>query len=86
MNVIKGDMNLVGNAPLTREEVDSLKEEWETIRFQAPAGLFHLWEITGDKDSTWEEKVITDNYYATTRTFWGDIKILVKSFPPGHRR
>jgi lipopolysaccharide/colanic/teichoic acid biosynthesis glycosyltransferase len=86
INVIKGDMNLVGNEPLTGEDVASLKEEWETMRFGAPAGLFHLWEITGDKEMTWEEKIITDNYYAMTRSFWGDIKILLKSFLPAYRQ
>ncbi len=79
-NVIKGDMNLVGNSPLTHEEVDSLKEVWETLRFKAPMGLIHLWEVEGDVDLTWEEKIVTENYYSVTRSFWGDIKILLKGF------
>lgn len=79
-NVVKGDMNLVGNAPLTREEASSLKEEWETLRFKAPTGLFHLWEVEGGKDITWDEKLVTENYYATTHTFWGDVKILLRMF------
>jgi len=81
-NVIKGDINLVGNSPLTAEEVAGLKEEWEMIRFKTSAGLFHLWEVESVPDITWEEKLVTENYYATTRTFWGDVKILLKSLLP----
>ena len=81
-NVIKGDMNLVGNSPLTGEEVAGLEEEWEMMRFKASAGLFHLWEVEGGPDITREEKLVTENYYAATRTFWGDVKILLKSLLP----
>ena len=79
MNVIKGDMNLVGNSPLSKEEVASLSDEWENLRFDAPTGLFHLWEVQGDSNITWEEKLVTENYYTSTRSFWGDVKILIKS-------
>jgi len=48
------------------------------MRFKASAGLFHLLEVEGGPDITWEEKLVTENYYATTRTFWEDAKILLK--------
>lgn len=80
LNVIKGDMNLAGNLPLTEAEAGSLKEEWETLRFKAPVGLFHLWEAEPEGEITWEEKMVIENYYALKRSFWGDIKILFKSF------
>ena len=84
-NVIKGDMNLVGNSPLTEEEAAPLKEEWEKLRFNAPSGLFHLWQVEDSIEPTWEEKMVTENYYAATRSFWGDVKILLKSFFPGRK-
>jgi NDP-sugar pyrophosphorylase family protein len=82
INVIKGDMALVGNSPLTQLETCSLKEEWEIARFNASAGLFHLWEVEGTAAPTWEEKIVTENYYAATRSFKGDLKILIKSLIP----
>ena len=82
INVMKGDIVLVGNSPLTQQEVDSLKEEWEMARFNVPAGLFHLWEVDGNASPTWEEKVVAENYYAATRSFRGDLKILLKSLLP----
>lgn len=79
INVIKGDLNLVGNLPLTKLQANSLKNEWETLRFNVPAGLFHLWEVEPKEDITWEEKMIIENFYAIKRSFWGDLKILFKS-------
>lgn len=79
INVIIGDLNLVGNLPLTKLQVNSLKNEWETLRFNVPAGLFHLWEIDPREDITWQEKIIIENFYAIKRSFWGDLKILFKS-------
>lgn len=84
-NVIKGDMNLVGNSPLTEEEVACLKGEWEKLRFNAPSGLFYLWQVEDSIEPTWEEKMVTENYYASTRSFWGDVKILLKSFFPARK-
>ena len=81
-NVIKGDMNLVGISPLTAETVDAIEAEWEEMRFRAPAGLVHLWEVESGPDITEEEKLVSENYYAMTRTFRGDVKILLKSFLP----
>jgi NDP-sugar pyrophosphorylase family protein len=79
-NVIKGDMNMVGVSPLTEDEVSSLREEWETLRFEAPVGLFHLWEVDADGEPSREERLVMDNYYAGTRSFKGDLRILLRGF------
>lgn len=81
-NVIKGNMSLVGLSPLSGNEVSTLEEDWETLRFNIPVGLFHLWEVEGGKDITTEEKLVAESYYAMTRTFWSDVKILMKSLLP----
>ena len=78
INVIKGEINLVGNSTLSKDELDSLTEEWQKIRFEAPTGLIHLWETDKNLTISWEEKIISESYYASTRTFTGDIKILLK--------
>jgi NDP-sugar pyrophosphorylase family protein len=82
INVIKGDINLIGNSALTRDEVASLSEDWEKIRFNGPSGLFHSWEVEQAGDISWEEKIVTENYYACTRSFWGDVGIFLKYFLP----
>jgi NDP-sugar pyrophosphorylase family protein len=79
INVIRGDLSLVGNSPLTETQLEQLREDWEKLRFTAPAGLFHIWEAEGSTDSTWNEKVVMEGYYAASRSYWGDVKILLKS-------
>lgn len=79
INVIRGDLHLVGVSPLTEEEYHDLPDIWRTARIGAPAGLFHLWEAEGGRDPEWEERMISENYYAATHTFRGDLKILLKS-------
>jgi NDP-sugar pyrophosphorylase family protein len=79
INVIRGDINLVGNAPLTSEEVQSLREDWCTLRFYAPIGLFHIWDAEGAKDITFDEKLVMENYYAGTHSMKYDVIILLRS-------
>ncbi len=78
-NVLKGDLCLVGTSPLTEEETEVLTEEWKRVRSQAPSGLFRLWEIESREDLSLEEKFVAENFYAVTRSFRGDLKILAKS-------
>jgi mannose-1-phosphate guanylyltransferase / phosphomannomutase len=80
INVIKGDINLVGNPALSPDEALSLKEEWKIKIYNAPIGLFHLWEAVGCSDPEWEEKIFSGNFYSAKRSFKGDLKILLKTF------
>jgi NDP-sugar pyrophosphorylase family protein len=76
INVIRGDLYLVGVSPLDEADLNRLPEEWREIRAGAPVGLFHLWELEAHSGLEWEEKMVIENYYAASRTFWGDMKIL----------
>ncbi len=81
INVVLGDMQLVGNRPLPIYEAEALGEEWQKLRFSAPAGITGLWQISGRSDMSAEERLVLDNYYAVTYSFWGDIKILLLTIP-----
>ncbi|HEX2909183.1 MAG TPA: sugar transferase [Chloroflexia bacterium] len=81
INVIVGNMRLVGNRPLPLYEAYNLKESWQQLRFTAPAGMTGLWQISGRSDLSMEERIILDNYYAVSRTFWSDMKILFMTIP-----
>ncbi len=82
LNVIKGDIWLVGNTPLSKEELSQITEEWQKVRFEAPPGLFHFWEIESKEEPTWEEKIIMENFYAKTRNTKLNVRILMKSIFP----
>jgi len=81
INVVRGDMALVGNRPLPLYEAEMLSDEWQQIRFHAPAGITGLWQISGRSDLSAEERMILDNYYAITHSFWTDLKILLVTIP-----
>lgn len=84
-NVIKGEMSMVGNAPLRSEQLEHLDEEWQALRAKAPVGLFHLWEAEGQPEPSWDEQLVSEAYYAGGRTIWGDAGILLKCLLPRKR-
>ena len=44
-------------------------------------GLTGLWQVEGRSDTTYAERVALDAQYARTRTFWGDIGIMLRTIP-----
>ncbi len=83
LNVIKGDMSLVGNRPLPLYEAEKLTSDEFTLRFMAPAGITGLWQINdrGTDDVSPERRKQWDIVYAKNYSLWMDIKILLKTIP-----
>lgn len=83
LNVLKGDMSLVGNRPLPLYEAEKLTKDKIAWRFLAPAGLTGLWQITkrGKDDMSPEERIQLDMDYAMNNSFFGDMMIILKTFP-----
>jgi lipopolysaccharide/colanic/teichoic acid biosynthesis glycosyltransferase/NDP-sugar pyrophosphorylase family protein len=81
INVLLGEMRLVGNRPLPVYEADALKETWQRTRFLAPAGITGLWQISGRSELSEKERLALDAYYTATRTFASDLSILVRTIP-----
>ncbi|MBL3658202.1 sugar transferase [Fulvivirga sediminis] len=81
INVLKGDMSLVGNRPLPLYEAEKLTQDQWALRFLAPAGITGLWQITkrGKEDMSEEERVSLDMEYANKNSFWYDLKIMLKT-------
>ncbi len=79
VNVLIGDLALVGVKPLSPSEVEHLQEEWHQKRSECPAGFTGLWYIQTEPDGDLDDILITDSYYAATRTRFGEIRILLQT-------
>ena len=78
LNVIFGQMSLVGPRPLLRE-YDDLFTEVQNQRFLVKPGITGLAQVSGRNDISWEDKLNWDVTYVKTRTIWLDFIILVKT-------
>ena len=83
INVLKGDMSLVGNRPLPLYEAQQLTRDNWVARFNAPAGITGLWQISkrGKAEMSEEERVELDVEYSKKHSFWYDLWILIRTVP-----
>lgn len=78
-NVLKGEMSLVGPRPPIPYEMDAY-ECWHRRRvLEAKPGITGLWQVKGRSRVTFDEMVRLDVQYATTRSLWLDIVILLQT-------
>lgn len=82
INILKGDMSIVGNRPLPLYEAELLTSDEHIDRFMGPAGLTGLWQVEKRGEAgklSAEERKQLDITYAKTFSFWLDIKIILKT-------
>lgn len=83
INILKGDMSIVGNRPLPLYEAELLTTDEYVERFMAPAGLTGLWQVEkrGDQGAlSAEERKQLDIKYARNFSFGTDLNIICRTF------
>ncbi len=79
-NVLIGDMSLVGPRPALPNEV-ACYEPWHRRRLEVLPGLTGLWQVLGRSNTTFDEMVRLDIYYAENWTIGMDVSILARTIP-----
>ncbi len=83
VNILKGDMSVVGNRPLPLYEAELLTNDNDIQRFVAPAGLTGLWQVEKRGDGgrlSAQERTQLDIQYANNYSVWMDLKIIFRTF------
>ena len=78
INVIKGDMSLVGPRPTVKEQTD-LYTEYQRRRLDMRPGMTGLAQVNGNTALTWDERIVFDVEYVSNYTLLLDAKILLKT-------
>ncbi|RZK37602.1 MAG: sugar transferase [Pedobacter sp.] len=83
LNVVNGDMSIVGNRPLPLYEAELLTTDEWSMRFLGPAGITGLWQIIkrGKSDMSDRERKKLDNFYTKKFSIWLDLKIVFMTIP-----
>ncbi len=79
LNVLKGDMSLVGPRPYLPEEIPMMGER-SSIILMAKPGITGYWQVSGRNDVTFSERVNMESWYVYNWTLWIDFVILWKTF------
>jgi exopolysaccharide biosynthesis polyprenyl glycosylphosphotransferase len=80
LNVVSGDMSIVGPRPPIFYELNHYKE-WHKKRLQAKPGLTGLWQVSGRSSVPFDEMVLLDLYYIDHWSLKTDLEILFRTVP-----
>lgn len=78
VNVVRGDMSLVGPRPLLTEYLDHYTPE-QARRHEVRPGITGWAQVHGRNDTTWDERFAHDRYYLEHRSFGLDLRILART-------
>ena len=78
LNVLRGDMSLVGPRPLVPHEDEQI-HGWHRRRLHLTPGMTGPWQVLGSSRIPMDEMVTIDYLYATNWSLWSDIKIILRT-------
>jgi lipopolysaccharide/colanic/teichoic acid biosynthesis glycosyltransferase len=81
VNVLVGEMSLVGPRPLILEENRYVVEDWARRRLDLKPGMTGLWQVTGRSDIPFGEMVRLDYLYVTGWSIFVDLRLILRTFP-----
>ena len=79
LNVLKGEMSLVGPRPVVAKEIEKYGENIREYYMVRP-GITGMWQASGRSDTTYDERVEMDTWYVRNWSIWIDLMYLFKTF------
>ena len=81
LNVLKGDMSLVGPRPLVLAEAQALTEDWQARRADLRPGLTGPWQVAGRSNIPFHDMIRFDYQYVAGWSLARDVEILIATLP-----
>jgi undecaprenyl-phosphate galactose phosphotransferase len=85
LNVLSGDMSLVGPRPIVEAEIARYGQQIE-LYYRVKPGITGLWQVSGRSDTSYAQRVLLDVWYVRNWSFFHDVAILLKTVPTLLRR
>ena len=79
INVLRGEMSIVGPRPVIQEEIDKYYKEAAELCFSVPPGITGLWQVSGRSNMSYGYRIALDSWYVRNWNLWLDIVILFKT-------
>jgi exopolysaccharide biosynthesis polyprenyl glycosylphosphotransferase len=86
LNVLMGQMSLVGPRPLIPEEDKFVVEDWERRRLDLKPGMTGMWQVLGRSEIPFAEMIRLDYLYVTTWSLFLDLRLILRTIPVVVRR
>jgi lipopolysaccharide/colanic/teichoic acid biosynthesis glycosyltransferase len=80
INVLRGEMSLVGPRPIVTDEVSKYEHDIAHY-YRVRPGITGLWQVSGRNDVSYTQRVQMDSWYVRNWSLWHDIAILCKTLP-----
>src|SRR5262249_45054225 len=80
INVLRGDMSIVGPRPIIMAEVKKYDNDIAHY-YRVRPGITGLWQVSGRNDVSYSQRVQMDSWYVRNWSLWNDIAIICKTVP-----
>ena len=80
LNVLRGDMSIVGPRPIVRSEIEKYAEHFVLYASVRP-GITGLWQVSGRSGTSYAERVLLDKQYVENQSVLADIRIIALTIP-----
>ena len=86
INVLRGEMSLVGPRPVTREEIEQYYKDSADLCYSVLPGITGLWQVSGRSNTSYDNRIMLDSWYVRNWNLWLDVVILLKTVDVVFRR